>query len=266
MGSLVYRKGMPMKIAIVAGASSTLERELVRQLAKTERLNEIWIIAGRGGRSRRMNTRSSSLIVRVMPINLTGNTAAPRLRKYLEAYRPKVKVLINHPLVGKIAGYDGISSSMSALADEVNRRAAAQVTSSVLPYMAAGGRVVNIASTSDVQPMPNMAVGVPVKKMQMIYSRLVTEGLKQRHVSVTAVCPCWMLDEEWMGSLRPVTGEKKHFVLITPVSDVVRKVLRDSRRRHLVSVPDLVCGLRNEGDMTPGAGRAVRWLSWWKKL
>ena len=73
-----------MKIAVVTGASSGLGRAFALQLARTEQLDELWVIARRQERLEALRPRCP-LPLRVLPLDLTAPGAADALEAQLKA-------------------------------------------------------------------------------------------------------------------------------------------------------------------------------------
>lgn len=61
-----------------------------------------------------------------------------------------------------------------------------------IPYMSAGSRMLNVASQSAFQPLPYLNIYGATKAFVRNYSRALNIELKERGITVTAVCPGWM--------------------------------------------------------------------------
>ena len=147
-----------MKIAVVTGASSGLGREFVRQLARQEKqLEEIWVIARRQPQLEALR-RESPVPLRVLAMDLAADGAAGRLEAALAAARPEVSVLVCAAGFGRMGDYRQVSRQDSAAIIRLNCTAAVEVTMACLPYMKAGGRILEICSTAAFQPFPYLNV------------------------------------------------------------------------------------------------------------
>ena len=98
---------MPIKIAIVTGASSGLGSEFVRQIRKQEKLDEIWVVARRKDR---LMTLEKELQTHLRII--TGDLTKPETLREIEAMlwkeKPNVRILVNAAGYGKIGSWRDI--------------------------------------------------------------------------------------------------------------------------------------------------------------
>ena len=232
-----------MKIAVVTGASSGLGREFVRQLALLEKkLDEIWVIARRRERLEALRP-SSPVPLRVLPLDLTAEGAVDRLEAALAAARPEVRVLVCAAGFGRMGSYQQVPRQQSAAMIRLNCQAAVEVTQACLPWMKAGGRILEICSTAAFQPFPYLNVYAATKAFLYRYSRALARELRPRRITVTAVCPYWVKDTEFIPTARQGSGEQavRHFPFASLSRRVVARALLDSRRGRAVSTPGPVC-------------------------
>ena len=227
-----------MKIAVVTGASSGLGREFVRQLARQEKqLEEIWVIARRQPQLEALR-RESPVPLRVLAMDLAADGAAGRLEAALAAARPEVSVLVCAAGFGRMGDYRQVSRQDSAAIIRLNCTAAVEVTMACLPYMKAGGRILEICSTAAFQPFPYLNVYAASKAFLYRYSLALGRELRRRRITVTAVCPYWVKDTAFIQTATPAV---RHFPLASRSRRVVARALLDSRRGRAVSTPGPVC-------------------------
>ena len=232
-----------MKIAVVTGASSGLGREFVRQLARQEKqLEEIWVIARRQPQLEALR-RESPVPLRVLAMDLAADGAAGRLEAALAAARPEVSVLVCAAGFGRMGDYRQVSRQDSAAIIRLNCTAAVEVTMACLPYMKAGGRILEICSTAAFQPFPYLNVYAASKAFLYRYSLALGRELRRRRITVTAVCPYWVKDTAFIPTATPSAGTPsiRHFPLASRSRRVVARALLDSRRGRAVSTPGPVC-------------------------
>ncbi len=232
-----------MKIAVVTGASSGLGREFVRQLARQEKqLEEIWVIARRQPQLEALR-RESPVPLRVLAMDLAADGAAGRLEAALAAARPEVSVLVCAAGFGRMGDYRQVSRQDSAAIIRLNCTAAVEVTMACLPYMKAGGRILEICSTAAFQPFPYLNVYAASKAFLYRYSLALGRELRRRRITVTAVCPYWVKDTAFIQTATPAAGTPavRHFPLASRSRQVVARALLDSRRGRAVSTPGPVC-------------------------
>ena len=231
-----------MKIAVVTGASSGLGREFVRQLARQEKqLEEIWVIARRQPQLEALR-RESPVPLRVLAMDLAADGAAGRLEAALAAARPEVSVLVCAAGFGRMGDYRQVSRQDSAAIIRLNCTAAVEVTMACLPYMKAGGRVLEICSTAAFQPFPYLNVYAATKAFLYRYSLALGRELRPRRITVTAVCPYWIRDTEFIPTARQSGSQAvRHFPLASTARRVAVRALLDSRHGRAVSTPGPVC-------------------------
>lgn len=231
-----------MKIAVVTGASSGLGRELTLQLARTEKhLDEIWVIARRRDRLEALRPLCP-VPLRVLPLDLTAPGAADALEAGLAAAAPEVAVLVNAAGFGRMGDWQAVTRRDSAAMIQLNCQAAVEVTQICLPYMGPGGRILEICSTSAFQPFPYLNVYAATKAFLYHYSLALGRELRSRRITVTAVCPYWIRDTEFIPVARQGESQSvRHFPLASTARRVAVRALLDSRHGRAVSTPGPVC-------------------------
>lgn len=230
-----------MKIALVTGASSGLGREFVRQLDRERGLDEIWAVARREDRLRELAGQCAHR-VRPLALDLADRESIQALRELLEAERPQVAVLVCAAGLGRIGRTWELSPGDNDAMIDVNCKAAVAVTTVCLPHLARGSRVLEICSTAGFQPMPELNVYAATKAFLQSYTKTLHYELRGRGVRVTAVCPYWVKDTEFIPKAKEhEPGGFRHFPLASRSRAVVRRALRDNRLNLWVSTPGLVC-------------------------
>lgn len=231
-----------MNIAIVTGASSGLGGCFVRLLDAQEKLDEIWVIARRAQRLEALRAQVKTSL-RVLALDLTDKAAVRSLGAALDTDKPDVRVLINAAGFGKIGRWDDISLEDTESMIDLNCRAAVAVTRIALPYMGRGARIMQICSTAAFQPFPYLSIYAASKAFLYRYTRALRMELMPRHIKVTAVCPYWIKDTEFIAVARRTQDSSyiKHFPLASREKRVAKWALADSRLGLPVSTPGSVC-------------------------
>ena len=232
------------QIAIVTGASSGLGAEFVRQMDIKEQLDEIWVIARRQERLEALGEQVR-VPLRVLAWDLTKPESLERLSELLAREKPIVAVLINAAGFGKIGSVPDIPLTDCEAMVDLNCRAAVSVTQRVLPYMETGSRILEICSTAGFQPFQYLNVYAATKAFLYRYTRALRVELMKSGIHVTAVCPYWIRDTEFIGTAQDTRDSRyiRHFPLASRKKRVAAMALRDSRLNLPVSTPGLVCSL-----------------------
>lgn len=232
------------KIAVVTGASSGLGRCFVRQLQRTEDIEEIWVIARRENRLRELR-EEGKLPIRVLDMDLTRTSSFARFQKELISAEPDLRLLINCAGFGKIGSVFDISDTDSMNMIDLNCRAAVMMTRLCLPWMGPGARILQICSTSAFQPFPYLNIYAASKAFLLRYSRALRWEVRKREIRVTAVCPYWLKDTEFISAAKDTKNGRaiRHFPLASKSERVAKRALRDSRANFAVSTPGPVCFL-----------------------
>lgn len=227
-----------MKTAIITGASSGLGREFVRQIqAQFPDIGCYWLIARRTDRLQALAEQLPGISVKTISLDLTSGAAFTELEALLGQEQPQVSLLINCAGCGILGDFiEGKLDEQLRMVD-LNIRALTAVTRLVLPYMAQGGRIINISSIASFVPNARMSVYSASKAYVSFLSRGLYEELKPRGITVTAVCPGPMATE--FLSVGRISGNSKTFDRL-PYCDpvkVVRGALRASKARRAVYTP-----------------------------
>lgn len=226
-----------MKIAIITGASAGLGQAFFRSVVKRyPELNEIWLIARRADRLEKLGENSPVPVV-PLALDLTDTASFTALADRLAGQRPQVQILINNAGVGElsdIADSDWLTQTRMV---DLNCRALTAVTTVVLPYMAAGDFIVNVASIAAFAPTARMTVYSSTKAYVLSMSRGLREELKPRGIHVLAVCPGPMRTE--FLDVAGITGKSPTFDRL-PYCDAER-----------VADAAVACAAKGRGVITP---------------
>ena len=237
-----------MDIAIVTGASSGLGSEFARRLDE-EGLDEIWVSARRRERLESLAAHLKTS-ARIVDGDVTDVTFIDRLRSMLKK-GISVRYLINAAGYGRIGGAIDIDAMDEAGMIDVNCKALLLITRAVLPYMHSGARIGMLCSAAAFQPIPYIGTYAATKAFVLSYSRSLGEELRQQGIYVTAICPYWVKDTEFIPTAGEGEGGKgsrgrsriRHFPLSSRQRLVARLAMQDTKRRLAVSTPGPVCTL-----------------------
>ena len=131
-----------MKIAVITGASSGLGVELLRAAAELcPDIDAFWLIARRRERLEALAAQFPGKTLLPVPLDLTDPTALKSLESLLDAQKPAVSLLINNAGFGRLCDFGESDPADQTGMVDLNCRALTAVTRCCLPYMAAGGLI-----------------------------------------------------------------------------------------------------------------------------
>jgi len=177
------------KIAVITGASSGMGREFALQIDKKYgKLDEIWLIARR---KEKLLLLSEELKVhtKVFAMDLTNKEDMEQFEAYLAEKKPEIKMLVNCAGYGKIGAFEDIDLKEQCGMIDLNCKALTLFTGLCLPYIPGHSRIINLASAAGFCPQPYFNVYAATKAYVLNYSRALNFELKDRMITVTAVCP-----------------------------------------------------------------------------
>ena len=229
-----------MKTAIITGASSGLGREFARQLADVfPEIGCCWLIARREDRLEEVAREMVGVETVCLPLDLCDPAAFTALEEKLVAEKPEVAMLINNAGCGYLGRMGETKTDLQTRMVDLNVRALTAVTNLVVPYMPAGGRILNTSSIASFCPTPRMTVYGASKAYVSSFTVGLSEELRRKDITVTAVCPGPM-KTEFLDAGR-ITGRSPAFEYL-PYCDQVRVAggaLRAARAGQTIYTPKL---------------------------
>lgn len=224
------------KIAIVTGASSGMGREFVIQLEKKAgHVDEIWVIARREERLRQLKEEASCKIV-MFPLDLMKKESFEILKERLEEENPKISILVNAAGFGIHGKVEETDEECLMEMIDLNCRSLTCMTRICLPYMAKGGRIIELASSAAFVPQPKFAIYAASKSYVLSFSRALHAELSPRGISVTAVCPGPVDTEFFTHDQCNINRTFYKKMMMAKAEDVVSLALEDAAMRKEVSV------------------------------
>ena len=232
-----------MKIAIVTGASSGLGREYARLLDK-EGMDELWLIARREtlllDLAGELGTKT-----RILPLDLISESTPEQITELLKQEQPSIRFLINGAGMGKIGSEEDITEEDISRMIDLNCRAAVIMTHLAIPYMEEKSHILQICSCSAFQPIPYLNVYAATKSFLLHYSRALAVELSPRGIVVSAVCPYWIKDTEFI----PIAQDTKNstyikgFPFAGTQADIAAKSFASAKQGKIVITPDPISTL-----------------------
>lgn len=224
-----------MKIAIVTGASSGIGKTFCQMLKNYFTFDEIWVIARRLDRLEELK-KELPFKVKTISMDLSIGQSFEQLKSLLEEEKPQVELLINCSGFGRFEKSTDTDLATNLNMIDLNCKAVVSSCTVVLPYMSMGARIINIASVAALQPIPYINVYGATKAFVLSYSRALNRELKDKKISVTAVCPFWTKTEFFD---RAVSKDKnpvvKKYVAMYKPEQIVKRAYRDAIKRKDVS-------------------------------
>lgn len=181
------------KLALITGASRGIGEAFAHLLAK-DGYRLVIVARSENELNRVSGVLASKHDVAIVPIrlDLSEPHAGAALAKELDGRGLEPEVIVNN------AGYGLLGPAAELPLDEqlgmidVNIRALTDLSLRFLPGLLAGqGRrgIINVASLAAFLPGPNMAVYYATKSYVLSFSEALAAEVKDRGVTVTAVCP-----------------------------------------------------------------------------
>jgi uncharacterized protein len=238
-----------MKTAIITGASSGLGAEYARQLLAREEIEELWLIARRKERMQALAEELQRICpacaLRIMPLDLTLEADIQALEQTLVEEKLEIYWLVNAAGMGKMGSNADIGRQALDNMVLLNAKAAMDVTQIAMPYLARGSHVLEICSTAAFQPLGGLGVYAATKSFLLSYSRSLHFEVRRRGIIITAVCPYWIRDTEFIPVARRTKDSTavRHFPLASRSHAVVWHSLMDTKLGVRVSTPGPVCAL-----------------------
>ncbi|NLM19827.1 MAG: SDR family NAD(P)-dependent oxidoreductase [Clostridiaceae bacterium] len=225
-------------IAVITGASSGIGLEFAKQLDSDQRIDEIWLCARRENRLQDL-TQSLNKTTKIIAGDVTDLIWQNRFYQELEQNNVQIHTLINSAGMGKKGTVEEIGCKNNAYMIDLNCRALTIVCSICIPFMAIGGRILNLSSVAAFLPQPRFAVYAATKSYVLSYSRALHRELKSKEITVTAVCPNPMETEFFQHTGKPQEISSIKKIGLEQVEKVAAKALRRSERKKDISLQSL---------------------------
>lgn len=222
-------------IAIITGASSGFGKEFVRLLARERTIDEIWAVARDKKKLQRLDAEFKGKL-RTFSVDLSDKEELKSFASVIRDGDVNIRYLINNAGYGKFGSYKNLTVDESVNMIDLNISAVVQMGLVCIPYMKRGSHIINIASQASFQPLPYLNIYSATKAFVRNYSRALHVELKDKGITVTAVCPGWMrtafFDRAEIGAAKSV----KKFAGMTTPDKVAAKALADAKRGRDISV------------------------------
>ena len=225
--------------ALVTGASSGIGAEFARGLAR--RGHGVTIVARR---EQRLEGLASELSERhgvraeVIAADLADERERDRLAEEIAQRGLEVEVLVNNAGFGIYLPF--ATSDLRRELQQVRLlvEAVVDLDGRYLPGMLDRGRgaIVNVSSTAGFQPLPGNGTYAAAKSYVLLHSEALHEEVRDRGVTVTAVCP-GPVTSEFQDTSEPAFGERVPKQLWREPERIAEESLRAVERGRRTIVP-----------------------------
>lgn len=120
-----------------------------------------------------------------------------------------IRLLVNAAGYGKIGSYADVSNRDASGMVDLNCRAPVMMCQLSIPYMHEGARILNVCSTAGFSAFQYLGIYCATKAFLYRYSRALRVELFTRRISVTAVCPYWVKDTEFIPVAKTLGGKSE---------------------------------------------------------
>ncbi|ODM24831.1 SDR family NAD(P)-dependent oxidoreductase [Acetivibrio mesophilus] len=222
-------------VAIITGASSGLGKEFVNLILNDDEIDEIWAIA-RDEKKLQALLEEGGKKIKPFSIDLSIIDEIKKFEEEIKKQDIVIKILINNAGFAKFCSYDDLSIDESINMVDLNVSGVVAMGLVCIPYMERGSHILNISSQASFQPLPYQNIYSSTKAFVRNYSRALNVELKDRGISVTAVCPGWMktalFDRAAIGAEKATNNFSG---MVTP-DKVAKKALKDAKKNKDISV------------------------------
>lgn len=177
---------------LITGASGGIGLELARIFAKHG--FDLIVVARRESQLEALAEQCRNewgVQVHVLPMDLLVPDASSKLVQQIEDCGLEVDILVNNAGLMDMGEFVEIEVEQHERLLQLNVIVLTSLARRLLPGMVerGRGRILNVASTSSFQPVPTMASYAASKAFVLSLSESLSEELKGKGVTVTALCP-----------------------------------------------------------------------------
>jgi short-subunit dehydrogenase len=231
------------KIAIITGASSGLGVDFVRQLDRKYNLDEIWMVARRKERMKKLSDSLKRAKGVVISADLSRLEEINKITRKLQEESPTVLFLVNSAGFGKIGSFINLGLEEQLSMIDVNIKALTAMTYIVIPYLSKGSKIIQIASSAAFLPQPGFNIYAATKAYVLHFSKALGIELRDKGIGVLAVCPGPIKTEFFKVAAsngKPLDWKSK---FMAKSKDVVTQALKDSQQNKMESVYGITINL-----------------------
>jgi uncharacterized protein len=180
-----------MQTALITGASSGIGLEMAKIFADNK-VNLV-LVARSADKLNQLATElgSKGITVNVMAKDLSNYNTAKELYDWCSQQNIHIDYLVNNAGFGDFGFFHESDWKKQEQMINLNITTLTYLTRLFLPAMVqkGNGRIMNVASTAAFQPGPTMSVYYATKAYVLHFSEAISNELKNKGVTVTALCP-----------------------------------------------------------------------------
>ena len=201
-----------MNICIISGASSGIGKAIANEVDPLG-FDEIWLI-GRNECRLKETKKNLKSNTRIFALDLCSEDSYSALEKELLSGEYAVGALVLCAGIGYTGTLEENTHAKIASMVDTNCKSLTLLINTALPYIPRGGKIINLASGAGFLPQADFAVYAATKSYVISLSMALSKELKQKGITVCAVCP-GPVDTEFFAGLENVKERKKKY-LISP--------------------------------------------------
>ena len=222
-------------IAIVTGASSGFGKEFVKLLIGDNSLDEIYVLSRSSDKLEKLKSEYGGKI-KPYVIDLSYPQNITEFGEFLKTQNINIKILINNAGYAKFCSYDDLSIEESLNMINLNISGVVAMGLTCIPYMDRGSHILNIASQAAFQPVPYQNIYSATKSFVKNYSQALNVELKEKGITVTAVCPGWMKTNLYeRGCIGAKKATKRFMGMVSP-EKAAKMALKDAYNNKDISI------------------------------
>lgn len=180
-----------MSIAVITGASSGIGREFAFKLRDIANITEFWLIARNVERMEKVRDELG-VPCKIISADLTKSEGIEKYRAALEEEKPEISFLVNAAGFGVFGSFDILSEDTVTDMIDLNVKATVLITHMSVPYMKAGGRIIELGSGSCFTPLPHFNIYSSSKVFVLHYTKSLNYELRPYGIRATCFCPGWV--------------------------------------------------------------------------
>ena len=229
----------PRRKALVTGASSGIGEEFARQLAKNG--YDLVLVARRKDRLEKLAAELSqeqATVAEIIEADLVTPEGVISVEKRLG--QGDIDMLVNNAGFGTRGEFASMPLHRELEELDLNIKALVRLTHAALGTMVPRqrGNIINVGSTGSFQPVPYMSTYAATKAFVLHFSEGVHEEVKKQGVTVTCLCPGFVMTE-----FQQVAGIERQRLpargRLTPPK-VVASALKASAAGRAIAIPGTI--------------------------